>query len=64
MRDFAPLNLCAVRGVAVRKYPLTWRYGAETRSGSADFLLFGDVRVVRVDEAQPAGDTREPKFLS
>ena len=42
-------------GVAVREYPLRWKEGAKTCTGSADYVLYADGRAIGVVEAKPAG---------
>jgi type I restriction enzyme, R subunit len=49
VQDFAEMNISAGLGVAVREFSL--------RSGSADYLLYVDGRVVGVIEAKPEGHT-------
>lgn len=46
-QELQELNLGASLGVAVRDFPL--------KSGSADYLLFGDRQAVGVVEAKPEG---------
>ena len=53
------MNIHAGLGVAVREFPLKWKEGAETKSGSADYLLYADGWAVGVIEAKPAGHTLE-----
>ena len=53
------MDIHAGRGVAVREFPLRWMEGAETKSGSADYLLYADGRAIGVIEAKPAGHTLE-----
>ncbi|MDE2980373.1 MAG: hypothetical protein OXU74_04180, partial [Gemmatimonadota bacterium] len=48
VQDFASMDIHAGRGVAVREYPLKWKKGAETKSGSADYLLYADGRAIGV----------------
>ena len=55
------MNIHAGRGVAVREYPLKWQEGTETKSGSADYLLYADGWAVGVVEAKPAGGTPRPR---
>ena len=59
IQDFASMNIHAGRGVAVREFPLKWQEGTETKSGSADYLLYADGWAVGVIEAKPAGHTLE-----
>ena len=49
------MNIHAGLGVAVREYPLRWKEGAKTCTGSADYLLYADGRAIGVVEAKPAG---------
>ena len=53
------MDIHAGRGVAVREFPLRWIEGAETKSGSADYLLYAEGRAIGVIEAKPAGHTLE-----
>ena len=53
------MNIHAGLGVAVREFPLKWKEGAETKSGSADYLLYADGWAIGVIEAKPAGHTLE-----
>ena len=53
------MGIHAGLGVAVREYPLSWEEGGETKTGSADYLLYGDGRAIGVVEAKPAGHTLE-----
>ena len=55
VQDFASMNIHAGLGVAVREYPLRWKEGAKTCTGSADYLLYADGRAIGVVEAKPAG---------
>ena len=55
VQDFASMNIHAGLGVAVREYPLRWKEGAKTCTGSADYVLYADGRVIGVVEAKPAG---------
>ena len=57
VQDFVSMNIHAARGVAVREYPLSWREGAEIKSGFADYLLYADGWAIGVVEAKPAGHT-------
>ena len=43
------MNIFAAQGVAVREFPLT--------TGSADYLLYADAKVIGVVEAKPEGFT-------
>ena len=43
------MNIFAAKGVAVREFPLT--------SGSADYILYVDGKVIGVVEAKPEGFT-------
>ena len=49
------MNIHVGFGVAVREYPLRWKEGAKTCTGSADYLLYADGRAIGVVEAKPAG---------
>ena len=53
------MNIHAGLGVAVREFPLKWKEGEETKSGSADYLLYADGWAIGVVEAKPAGHTLE-----
>ncbi|MCY3809571.1 MAG: DEAD/DEAH box helicase family protein [Gemmatimonadetes bacterium] len=59
VQDFASMNIHAGLGVAVREFPLKWKEGTETKSGSADYLLYTDGWAIGVIEAKPAGHTLE-----
>ncbi len=47
VQDYRSLNLAAGRGIAVREFPLA--------TGSADYLLYADARVIGIVEAKPEG---------
>ena len=49
IQDLKDLNLSAAQGVAIREFPL--------KTGTADYLLFVDKKVVGVVEAKPEGTT-------
>jgi len=49
VQDFSEMNIAAGPGVAIREFPL--------RSGFADYLLYGEGKVLGVVEAKPEGHT-------
>jgi type I restriction enzyme, R subunit len=61
VQDYRQMNIFAAQGVAVREFPLT--------TGSADYLLYVDAKVIGVVEAKPEGftltgvETQSDKYL-
>ncbi|MGA2063242.1 MAG: DEAD/DEAH box helicase family protein [Thermoguttaceae bacterium] len=62
VQDYRKMNISASRGVAVREFPLT--------TGSADYLLYVEAKVIGVVEAKPEGftltgvETQSDKYLN
>ena len=63
VQDHRDIEIHASAGVAVREYPLKWKERGESRSGSADYLLYADGRAIGVVEAKPAGHTLQGVIL-
>jgi type I restriction enzyme R subunit len=62
VQDYRQMNIVAAQGVAVREYPLA--------TGSADYLLYVDGKIIGVVEAKPEGftltgvETQSDKYLN
>ena len=59
IQNFKSMEIHPGWDVAVREYRLSWDEGGETKTGSADYLLYAGGRVIGVVEAKPVGHTLE-----